>query len=308
MAAGSSRWGRWSRCSSRPTIPTPGVARLGAGRRRRSTSRCARSRECRRQPTTAAAVPSRRAAVRGSLPPATANLVTVGPDQRRAWLHHGRSWRAARMNPPPDGTPDGRGHLQELRMPRPLRRCCARRGRSVHALNRSLLEVRRGETLGIVGESRLRQVDARPLPGAAARARRSGDHPLRRQGRCGLRRRERRAFNRRVQMIFQDPYSSLNPRMTVRQASRSAAGPRLRPKAEIPARIAELLRTGGPAGRCDRALSARVLGRPAAADRHRPGARRRSECWSPTSWSRRSTSPSRPRSSTCCWSCSTACS
>ena len=32
-----------------------------------------------------------------------------------------------------------------------------------------------------------------------------------------LRPAERRAFNRRVQMIFQDPYGSLNPRMTVRQ-------------------------------------------------------------------------------------------
>ncbi len=53
---------------------------------------------------------------------------------------------------------------------------------------------------------------------------------------------DRRAFNRRVQMIFQDPFSSLNPRMKVRRILGEALSVhRMRPPGEIPARIAELL-------------------------------------------------------------------
>jgi oligopeptide/dipeptide ABC transporter ATP-binding protein len=53
---------------------------------------------------------------------------------------------------------------------------------------------------------------------------------------------DRRAFNRRVQMIFQDPYSSLNPRMTVRQVlSEALTVHRMRPKGQIDGRIGELL-------------------------------------------------------------------
>ena len=112
---------------------------------------------------------------------------------------------------------------------------------AVHALNGIDLSVKRGETLGIVGESgsgkstlarcivrliepdegtlRYDGVDIRSLEGA-----------------------ERRAFNRRVQMVFQDPRGSLNPRMTVRQTLAEALSVhRMRPKAQIPARIAELL-------------------------------------------------------------------
>ncbi|KGM30058.1 ATP-binding cassette domain-containing protein, partial [Inquilinus limosus] len=112
---------------------------------------------------------------------------------------------------------------------------------AVHALNGIDLAVRRGETLGIVGESgsgkstlarcivrliepdegtmRYDGADIRSLEGAA-----------------------RRAFNRRVQMVFQDPRGSLNPRMTVRQTLAEALSVhRMRPKAQIPARIAELL-------------------------------------------------------------------
>jgi oligopeptide/dipeptide ABC transporter ATP-binding protein len=57
-----------------------------------------------------------------------------------------------------------------------------------------------------------------------------------------LRSAERRAFNKRVQMIFQDPYGSLNPRMTVSQVLNEALSVhRMRPKKDIPARIIELL-------------------------------------------------------------------
>jgi len=112
---------------------------------------------------------------------------------------------------------------------------------AVHALNGVSFSVRRGETLGIVGESgcgkstlarclvRLIEADRGTIlyDGADVRA---------------LAGAERRAFNRRVQLIFQDPYSSLNPRMTVRQTLVEALQVhRLRPPAAIPQRVAELI-------------------------------------------------------------------
>jgi oligopeptide transport system ATP-binding protein len=50
-----------------------------------------------------------------------------------------------------------------------------------------------------------------------------------------------RSARRRIQMVFQDPYSSLNPSMTLRQAIREPIAVHgLRPQAEIDARVAEL--------------------------------------------------------------------
>jgi oligopeptide/dipeptide ABC transporter ATP-binding protein len=113
--------------------------------------------------------------------------------------------------------------------------------RAVHALNGVSLTVRRGETLGIVGESgcgkstfarclvRLIEPDAGTIAYGGADVRRLAGS-------------ERRAFNRRVQLIFQDPYGSLNPRMTVRQTLAEALRVHgMRAAAEIPARIGELL-------------------------------------------------------------------
>ncbi len=112
---------------------------------------------------------------------------------------------------------------------------------SVHALNGVSFELFRGETLGIVGESgcgksTLARVLVRLLACDSGRVDFEGQDIARLYGAA------RRAFNRRVQMIFQDPYSSLNPRMTVRQVlSEALTVHDMRPKAEIPARIAELL-------------------------------------------------------------------
>jgi oligopeptide/dipeptide ABC transporter ATP-binding protein len=112
---------------------------------------------------------------------------------------------------------------------------------AVHALNEVTLEVHRGETLGIVGES---GCGKSTLARCLVRLHEPDSGAIRFEGKdIGmLRASERRAFNRRVQMIFQDPYGSLNPRMTVSQIIGEALSVhRMRPKAQIPDRIAELL-------------------------------------------------------------------
>jgi oligopeptide/dipeptide ABC transporter ATP-binding protein len=134
------------------------------------------------------------------------------------------------------------GVSKTFRMPQPLSRVLAGKPvQAVHALNRVDLDVRRGETLGIVGES---GCGKSTLARCLVRLLEPDEGRIRFDGRIigTLRPAERRAFNRRVQMIFQDPYSSLNPRMSVRQVLAEALSVHgMRPKAEIPARIAELL-------------------------------------------------------------------
>ena len=112
---------------------------------------------------------------------------------------------------------------------------------AVHAVEQVSLDVHRGETLGIVGESgcgkstlarclvRLHTPDAGSLTF-------EGTDVLALQGPA------RRAFNRRVQMVFQDPYSSLNPRLTVGETLAEALHVHaIVPKADIPARVRALL-------------------------------------------------------------------
>jgi oligopeptide/dipeptide ABC transporter ATP-binding protein len=111
----------------------------------------------------------------------------------------------------------------------------------VHALNGVSFDVRRGETLGIVGESgcgksTLARCLVRLYQPSAGRIDYDGTEVLALEGAA------RRAYHRRVQMVFQDPYSSLNPRMTVRQTLAEAIRfHRLREGAAVEARIAELL-------------------------------------------------------------------
>ena len=95
-------------------------------------------------------------------------------------------------------------------------------GRSVHAAKAVRFEIRRGETLGIVGESgsgkstvarcvtRLVEPDSGQI--------RIGDVDFAALSQAAL-----RPLRKRIQMVFQDPYSSLDPRQTV--GSLIAEGP-----------------------------------------------------------------------------------
>ncbi len=112
---------------------------------------------------------------------------------------------------------------------------------------------------------------------------------------------ELRKVRRRLQVIFQDPYSSLNPRMTVGQiiAEPLAVHGIVPDRAARAARVRELL---GHAGLLP-AMARRYPHELSGGQRQRVGIARALAMEPPsssaTSRSRRWTSPSRPRSSTC---------
>ncbi|MEG9552645.1 MULTISPECIES: ABC transporter ATP-binding protein [Streptomyces griseus group] len=119
------------------------------------------------------------------------------------------------------------------------------RGAGFTALDRVSLTLAEGETLGIVGESgsgksTLARVlaHAHPADGGALRLR--GEDVTRPS------RRALHAVRRQVQMVFQDPYASLNPRMTVGQiVAEPLIAFGLGDRDEREARAAELLTLAG---------------------------------------------------------------
>src|SRR5262249_61884309 len=91
------------------------------------------------------------------------------------------------------------------------------RSREVPAANAINLRVRKGQTLGLVGESgsgksTVARCIARLIEPSAG-AVRVGGADL-----AHLRAKGLRALRRRVQIVFQDPYRSLNPRRSVGDA------------------------------------------------------------------------------------------
>jgi peptide/nickel transport system ATP-binding protein len=91
------------------------------------------------------------------------------------------------------------------------------RKRVVHAASEVSLELRRGQTLGIVGESGSgKSTVARCVVRLIEPSR--GQVLLSGQDWASMRPRELRPLRRRMQIVFQDPYRSLNPRRTVGEA------------------------------------------------------------------------------------------
>ena len=149
--------------------------------------------------------------------------------------------------------------------------CCARARRA--AVDDVSFTIEEGETFGLVGESgsgktttgrcMLRLIE--PTSGAV---RFRGEDVL------AFSKRRLREARRDMQIVFQDPYSSLNPRMRARRDRRGAARhPRARHARRTPRARRGTVRARRPQYGAPRSVPARVQRRTAAA--HRPRARAR---------------------------------
>jgi oligopeptide/dipeptide ABC transporter ATP-binding protein len=111
----------------------------------------------------------------------------------------------------------------------------------VRALEDVSFEVGRGEALGIVGES---GCGKSTLARCLVRLHEPDTGAVRFEGSdvLVLGAAARRRYNRQVQMVFQDPYGSLNPRMTAGQGLAEAlAVHRIVPSSRVASRVRELL-------------------------------------------------------------------
>ena len=118
-------------------------------------------------------------------------------------------------------------------------------GQRLRAVDGVSLEIAAGETLGLVGES---GCGKSTLARAVLQLVRPNAGRIEFEGvdLCGLSDAQLRPYRRKMQMVFQDPFSSLNPRLTVGQA---VAEPMLvhglAQPAELPAQVAELFELVG---------------------------------------------------------------
>jgi oligopeptide transport system ATP-binding protein len=136
--------------------------------------------------------------------------------------------------------------LEEVVKLFPVKQGVFSRGKvSVHAVDGVSLTVRKGETLGIVGESgcgksTTARLIMRLLEPTAGTIRFDG------QDITDLSQREMRPLRREMQMVFQDPYASLNPRKTVEQIiGEPFVIHKEGTKQEIPTKVRELLEVVG---------------------------------------------------------------
>jgi peptide/nickel transport system ATP-binding protein len=115
----------------------------------------------------------------------------------------------------------------------------------VRALDDFTADILEGETLSLVGESGCGKsttgfaiLNLQPPSAGSVR--------YRGQEIAGLDEDAMRPLRRELQIVFQDPYATLNPRMTIGEAlAEPIRFHRLAPRAEIPARVAQLLQDVG---------------------------------------------------------------
>ena len=116
----------------------------------------------------------------------------------------------------------------------------------VKALDGVSFEVKRGETLGIVGESGCGK-STMGLTICKLIEPTSGQIILNGEDITNYNRTQMREIRKKVQMVFQDPYASLNPRMSVRDiiAEPLIIHKLFKTRDEINARVIELLKQVG---------------------------------------------------------------
>ena len=144
-----------------------------------------------------------------------------------------------------------------------------RRGKQTRVINGVSFDLAAGETLSLVGESGSGKTTiGRAILGLAPVT--GGAITFRGETISNISRKRRRKLATDIQVVFQDPYSSLNPSMTIEsilveplQAAGVEGGTHAGPGAAR--------RRRAPQG-CQQSLPARVLRRPAPAGRDRPGA------------------------------------
>jgi oligopeptide transport system ATP-binding protein len=107
--------------------------------------------------------------------------------------------------------------VEDLKMHFPIYRgVFQRQVGAVHAVDGVSFDVKRGETLGLVGESGCgKSTTGRTILQLYKPT--AGDILFEDVNLVSLKNEEMRQMRRKMQMIFQDPYASLNPRMTVEQ-------------------------------------------------------------------------------------------
>ncbi len=130
-----------------------------------------------------------------------------------------RTLLAAEPKGTPDPVPDGAREIastENLRVWFPIKKGFMRKTVGhIKAVNAATFSVREGETLGIVGESG----SGKTTLALAMMRLISSEGPVIFLGRNiqGLKNKELQPLRRDIQMVFQDPYGSLSPRMTVEQ-------------------------------------------------------------------------------------------